>query len=74
LILCNVIGRLEKYGKYLQIRKIMNIYLAKMIGQNGYEGDTFYDLVKADTPQEARYKVEKAYGYGYDIEINVPIE
>ena len=52
----------------------MNIYLAKMIGQNGYEGDTFYDLVKADTPQEAREKVEKAYGYGYEIEINVPIE
>jgi len=52
----------------------MNIYLAKMMGKNGYEGDTMYDLVKADTPQEAREKAEKAYGYGYEIEINVPIE
>jgi hypothetical protein len=52
----------------------MNIYLAKMIGKNGYEGDIMYDLVKADTPQEARGKAEDAYGYGYDIEINVPIE
>ena len=52
----------------------MNIYLAKMTGFNGYDGDTFYDLVKADTASEARMKVEKEYGYGYEIEINTPIE
>jgi hypothetical protein len=52
----------------------MNLYLAKMVGKNGYEGDTMYDLVKADTPQEAREKAEKAYGYGWEIGISIPIE
>lgn len=49
----------------------MNIYLAHMTSENLND---FYDLVKADTPEEARKKVERAYGYGYEVEINIPIE
>ena len=37
----------------------MNIYLAKMTSQD--EDSFFYDLVNADTPQEAREKVENLY-------------
>jgi hypothetical protein len=53
----------------------MNIYLAKITGNDEEnESYSFYDIVKAVSPSEARGKVENAYGYGYEIEIKVPIE
>ncbi len=52
----------------------MNTYLANMIGKHGYNGHDFYELVKADTPQEAKAKAEKHYDYGYDVYVKAPIE
>lgn len=48
----------------------MNYYLAYIYNHE----NSFYELVKADDKDEALDKVRDRYGYGYDVELNEPIQ
>ena len=50
----------------------MKYFLAKLTGKS--DDHFFYELIKADTIEEAVKLAERSYGYGYDIEVGNPLE